>query len=350
MAGIYQRRAWRSRSGKTGYRTLVCIVIAALLSAFLLWLVPSGRALPVLSGRPGQRQVILPDSLVFFRRLLWQVIPGLEQPDMAEKTSGKQKSESILSQTVNLLDPRDPRRIFSAQIPYLGEISPAVSSTVSYRGSEQGQYGEPRIIIPEQSRPLAAENPVIIYHTHTTESYVPTSGEKFSEDLRLTVAQLGRELGEILEKEYGIPVIHNSEIHDIPRSLAYEKALDTLKNLTEEHANAGMIIDLHRDGVGRRFTTAEINGVTTARIMFVVGSRHAKWTENHRLALFLHETLEEIAPGLSRGIHQEALTYNQHLHPGSLLIEIGGYENSLEEARNALPYLAAALARWYLPE
>lgn len=350
MAGIYHRRAWRSRSGKTGHKAFILITIAALLVSVALWQVFARQALPVMSGGQAPGQSYLPDSLAFFRGLLWQVIPGLEQPALQDTATGSQNSRSLLAQTVNLLDPRDPRRIFSAQLPYLGEISPAVSNTVSYRETVREEQGEPRIIFPEQNRPRLAGKPVIIYHTHTTESYVPTSGEKFSQDLRLTVAQLGKELGEILEKEYGIPVIHNTVIHDIPRSLAYEKALDTLKTLTEEHPEAGMIIDLHRDGVGRKFTATQVNGETVGRIMFVVGTRHAQWQENHSLALFLHEALEELAPGLSRGIHQEALTYNQHLHAGSLLIEIGGYENTLEEARRALPYLAAALARCYSPE
>ena len=53
------------------------------------------------------------------------------------------------------------------------------------------------------------------------------------------------------------------------------------------------------------------------------------------------------APGISRGIRQYPLIYNQDLHTGSLLIELGSDKNSLDEARRTLPLLADALARLY---
>ncbi len=189
---------------------------------------------------------------------------------------------------------------------------------------------------------------IIIYHAHTTESFVPTSGERFTTDLSLTVAYLGAELKKILEEKYNIPALHNYEIHDIPRSLAYREGRKTIKELIEETPEAKIMIDFHRDGVSRNVTTADIGGVKTGRILMVVGSGHERWRQNLQIARMLHEKLEEVVPGLSRGIKERSFIYNQDLHPRALLIEVGGHENSLEEAQNSLIYLARALAEIFI--
>ncbi len=108
------------------------------------------------------------------------------------------------------------------------------------------------------------------------------------------------------------------------------------------------MIDFHRDGVSRNITTADIEGVKKGRILMVVGSGHEKWRQNLQIARMLHERLEEVAPGLSRGVKERSFVYNQDLHLGALLIEIGGHENSLEEAENSLPYLAKAIAEIFI--
>jgi stage II sporulation protein P len=203
---------------------------------------------------------------------------------------------------------------------------------------------EPRII-----RPVSKTSPgtvdVIIYHTHTTESFVPSSGRDFTDDLTLTVVRLGEELAEILEKEYGITVVHDKTIHDIPRTPAYNKALPTVTNLVEEYPEAKLVIDLHRDGQIRSLTTTQLNGETIAKVMLVVGKRNnPSWQQNAKASNFLHHNLERIAAGLSRGVREYSVDYNQHVHPGAVLIEVGGNLNSLEETLRTIPYLAKSLS------
>ncbi len=185
---------------------------------------------------------------------------------------------------------------------------------------------------------------ILIYHTHTTESFVPFSGEAFSTNLEKTVVVLGEYLKEILEKKYGIPVLHYCEVFDIPRRSAYEKARPAVEKIIAEHPGIQVVLDVHRDGVSRNTTTVSVNGSETGRVLFVLGSNHKDWNNNLRFALFLQEALEEISPGLSRGIRKQPFTYNQHLHHRSLIVEIGGHENSMEEVKRTIPYLAGALA------
>ena len=77
--------------------------------------------------------------------------------------------------------------------------------------------------------------------------------------------------------------------------------------------------------------------------MLVAGTAQSKWQENYRFALHLHNSLEEVKTGLSRGVRRQNAAYNQDLHPRSLIVELGGYQNSMSETLAALPYLAEAL-------
>ncbi|NLX91940.1 MAG: stage II sporulation protein P [Firmicutes bacterium] len=185
---------------------------------------------------------------------------------------------------------------------------------------------------------------ILIYHTHATESFMPFSGEAFSTDMEKTVVALGNYLTEILQEQYGIPVLHHCEVFDIPRRSAYEKARPSVEKILAENPGIEVVLDLHRDGVSRNITTTSIDGRQTGRVLFVLGSKHQGWNNNLRFALFLQDALEEVKPGLSRGIRKQPFVYNQNLHQRSLIVEIGGHENSMEEVKRTIPYLAEALA------
>ena len=284
-----------------------------------------------------------------YLRILSQVIPGFEPVAVPESTEGDADSTEEIKKSNALSDLGNPKFLMSSQIPFM--VDAAVDShpqvdNVPMRPDDADDGDKPRIVIPLRHT-LSGDGKVIIYHAHTTESFVPTSGKAFTEDLTKTVAQLGQELGDLLQSQYNIPVIHNNKIHDLPRTGSYERALPTIKSLLEENQDADLVIDLHRDGVARNVTTVELDGKPVGKILFVVGSRHPDWQENNKKVQFLHNKLEEMAPGISRGVRERPLVYNQHVHPGALLIEVGGHENSLEEAQRALPYLARALAELY---
>ena len=116
-----------------------------------------------------------------------------------------------------------------------------------------------------------------------------------------------------------------------------------------------MVIDLHRDAFtyadGSVFSTAEtINGERCARLMFLVGSdsgplSHPEWESHLALAMELQTELEDIAPGVTRPINLRTHRFNQHMTPGSLLLEVGASGDTLEEAVRAVRYFAAALRR-----
>ena len=201
-----------------------------------------------------------------------------------------------------------------------------------------GQAREKPFIL-EEEKPL-----LLIYHTHTSESFLPVSGKVYTDDLEQTVVFLGAALAGILQEEYGIPVLHHKEIFDQPRNKSYQKAAPVIEEILQQNPQIEVVLDLHRDGVPRRVTTADISGEATARVLFVIETRQQEWSGNLRFALFLESILQDKYPGFSRGILKRVFAhYNQHLHPRSLIVEIGGHENDREELLRAIPMLAEAL-------
>ena len=107
---------------------------------------------------------------------------------------------------------------------------------------------------------LENKKDVIIFHTHTCESY--TTSEKFNyemtgsyrtTDLNFSVARVGTELEKQL-KEYGFLVTHDTTYHDYPEySGSYGKSLETVKNILNSKPDTQMVIDLHRDAVRKQF-------------------------------------------------------------------------------------------------
>ena len=104
-----------------------------------------------------------------------------------------------------------------------------------------------------------------------------------------------------------------------------------------------MVLDIHRDGIGtdtekyKPVFTAE--GRKGAQAMILAGYNYdgceefSDWEYNLRFALRLQRTAGELYPGMLRPLHFSDFMYNMNANTGSLLIEVGGEANTIEEAR-----------------
>ena len=94
----------------------------------------------------------------------------------------------------------------------------------------------------------------------------------------------------------------------------------------------------------------EIDGESTAQVMVIAGCDNGSsialpnWRLNLRFAAEWEAAMESTYPGLTRPVLCGYRFYNQDLTTGSLLIEIGGHANTLDEALRAGEYAAKALA------
>jgi stage II sporulation protein P len=197
---------------------------------------------------------------------------------------------------------------------------------------------------------------VLVYHTHTSESYVPKQSDvgkkgipSFSSDTRYNVVRVGEELSRNLKK-YGIDVLHNGTVHDTNRNAAYGVAIKTLEKYMKSYPSIKVFLDIHRDGVDstkKLSLVKKINGKNAAQIMFVVGTNgtlpHPQWKENLKFALKLQQKLNDKYPGLARPVWISSNRYNQHVSNEALIIEIGGDGNLTSECLESTKYLSEVL-------
>ena len=209
----------------------------------------------------------------------------------------------------------------------------------------------------ELSKALAVRIPkkanVLIYHTHTSESY---SGIKeYSDYYRTTddesnVVSVGKKLKEHL-LQYDISAVHDTTVHDhLSFGKAYNASLKTVENRMKEK-EYDILIDVHRDALAANASfrpTAEINGETVAKLMFVIGTndaglKHDNWIENLKFAIAFQERANRMYPGLFRDIHLSTSRYNQHMSDKAVILEVGATGNTIEEAQASMKYFAAIL-------
>lgn len=201
---------------------------------------------------------------------------------------------------------------------------------------------------------------IIIYHTHTCESYTPTkentykaSGNYRTTDLKYSVVKVGDVLTDELKK-LKFNVTHNNTKHDYPAYTgSYTRSLETVEKLLKDQSDTEIVFDIHRDAVGSKGSygpTVEINGETVAQLMFVIGTndgggKHPNWKNNLKFAVAVQEKANEMYPGLFRSINLRSATFNQKVANAASIIEVGATGNTLEEAEASMKYLANVLKK-----
>lgn len=196
---------------------------------------------------------------------------------------------------------------------------------------------------------------VFIYHTHAREGW---HGEDYASDKNanskeVNITLLGEKLGEELAlKGIGTIVSTTDYATAVPGyewAYSYKYSRKSVKEILAANNDVEMVFDLHRDSQPRQYTTATINGEDYSQVYFIIGKRNENWKTNEAFAEKLHAKIEELYPGLSRGIWGKNANsgngeYNQSLHEQNVLIEIGGVDNTLEENYRTMKALAEVIS------
>ena len=201
--------------------------------------------------------------------------------------------------------------------------------------------------IPVQLSPKGVQ--VLIVHTHGSESYTPSEAYQFEYtendrtlDTRYNVVRIGDELEEILENN-GIETLHVRDIFDSPSySGSYSRSLEAITQAFKDNPSIKIVIDIHRDAMiakdGTKYkVTADIDGKTAAQLMFVTGTSggglvHDNWQKNLTFHGRIQQEMNSRYPGIMRPINIRESRFNQHVCPGSMLLEVGTSGNTLDEA------------------
>lgn len=191
---------------------------------------------------------------------------------------------------------------------------------------------------------------VLIIHTHTTEDYLPyAAGYYNAADRRRTVDNpcsvraVGAAVVQALAEE-GIAAVQDTTVHDAPQySGAYSRSADTVTKNLQQYPSIKVVLDIHRDAIMQGDTglvkpTVTVGGQQAAQMMILVGVAstdalpNPHWKQNLALAAQWQKTITDRYHGLMRPLSTVTSRYNQHLHAGYLLVEVGSEGNSIDEA------------------
>ncbi|KXL54267.1 stage II sporulation protein P (SpoIIP) [Anaerotignum neopropionicum] len=217
-------------------------------------------------------------------------------------------------------------------------------------------------------KPTLEEPRILIFHTHTHEDFVDSD---MSKGLQEGICGVGEELKDILEKKYGISVLHDMNIYDavngvLQREGAYERSGPGVEKILKQYPSIEVCIDLHRDGIPETMRlVTEIDGKTCAKVMLVNGicrlnkdgqAEPVSWLENKYIkenlafSLQIHTLAGQKFPGFMRKNYLNPYRFILHYMPRSALIEVGAQTNTKQEALNAMEPLAKILAEVLLED
>ncbi|MBE3598232.1 MAG: stage II sporulation protein P [Limnochordaceae bacterium] len=358
-----RRGAFFVVSARTGLRVLAVTASAAL--GFALgptimpppgWLVPPGvPGMPAGSAAPASRNGQTP-------------APPVERMALLQRFGAW-----VVARATEVAWPAAPTAARAGE-PGPSPSRPSPAPVPSDRGSEDGSPGRPALAPPPSlQRPRPPEKPpdpparprpsgparaavwVAVYHTHTSEMYRtpdfhpsdPLEYHRFG-TTDTGVVRVGKALVDALNA-LGIPAVHITTIHDYPsHDLAYVRSMETARALVERYPSLRLLIDLHRDAPqeGGDLETS-VDGESVAQLALVVGTGRdgAEEKSNLAVARALAAELDSRFPGLLRRlILRPGRYYNQQVHPGALLIEVGSYRSQEAAARRSALLLAQGIA------
>lgn len=216
---------------------------------------------------------------------------------------------------------------------------------------------------PTSIEPLQTNTPfnVLLLYTHSHESYKPiveqTKGITASydhyddqtnifsmQDMMKNYLQLNGITPSVLDFDVMGNGAKLNQSYKIVRPVLAEQ-------LTKQKYD--LVLDLHRDSVPAKATTLVLDGERYAKVAFVVGAEHAGYKSNLTYATALSEQLNQMVPGISRGIIKKQGDdvngiYNQDLSPMMLLVEFGGIDNNEQELERTMAVLAKAISKAFI--
>lgn len=208
------------------------------------------------------------------------------------------------------------------------------------------------VIKDKEEKNTNSKPKVYIFNTHQTEGYNSNFLEAFN--INNTVYLASHILGEYLSDLGVATIVEENSIIDVLNTngwkygYSYKASRILLENAYKKNPSLDFFIDLHRDAASYDRTVTEIDGKKYAKILFVVGLEHDSYEPNLQLAKKLNERIKKIAPTLSRGVLEKKGPgvngkYNQDFNKNTILIEVGGQYNYIEEVNNTLKIIAEVI-------
>ncbi len=205
----------------------------------------------------------------------------------------------------------------------------------------------------EDPNPVDINNPIVyIYNSHQLENY-----NNFNLDIygiTPNVLMASYLLKEKLNSKGISTIVEDANLTEFlsingwNHASSYKASRIFILDKKNKYSSLKYFIDIHRDSVGRSSTTTSIGGKDYAKILFVIGLEHDNYKSNLKTVEEVNSLVNKYYPSLSKGIlKKEGIgvdgIYNQDISPNSILIEVGGVDNNIDEVLNTIEALSNIL-------
>ena len=201
-----------------------------------------------------------------------------------------------------------------------------------------------------------SSNPIVyLYNTHQSEEYA--SNELQTYNVKPTVMMASYILREKLNRNGISTIVEENDVTEFLKTnnWNYASSYKVTKLLMQDAYNKNnslkYFVDLHRDSVKKSISTVTIHDKKYAKILFIAGLENKDYALNLKMIEALDKSFNEKYPGLSRGIYKKQGkgvngVYNQDFSPNTILIEIGGQDNTIDEVFNTCEAISEVLTEY----
>ena len=265
----------------------------------------------------------------------------------------------LLSHSNSFIAKKEKSTFLTKAISYLLQIDVKRPSTLLYTGYQgvfQEENSQKQEVISkevQEENSLLLHSPrVYIYNTHQKEAYQPSSFLEYSVSPNVMLASYI--LKEQLDKS-GIPAMVEekdvqAEVSRLGKKYYYSYTVSRqfMEAAKLENPTLEYFIDVHRDSIPKSLSYLEKDGKGYAKILFIIGKENPNYQENYAFTKRIFDLMESKVPGITRSIYEKEGAgvdgvYNQDFSPQTILAEIGGEENTVDEVYNTTLVLAEVL-------
>ncbi len=205
-----------------------------------------------------------------------------------------------------------------------------------------GEYKSPKKV-EKVVKNVVIEPSIYIYNSHQTEEYAASNFVEFS--VNPTVMMVDYILEDVFTKNNFKTLVEERKIKDVLNennwnyNYSYVASRSFMEDVLLKNSSLKYFIDVHRDSLEKDRTTVSIDGKDYAKILFLIGLENANFQENLNFTEKINNKLDERYPNLSKGILKKGGAgvngvYNQDFSKYTILIEVGGMENTPTEVLN----------------
>ena len=205
----------------------------------------------------------------------------------------------------------------------------------------------------EDPNKIDIKNPIVyIYNSHQLENYNNDNLQIYG--ITPNVLMASYLLKEKLNQKGISTIVEDTnlteflELNNWNYAMSYRASRIFMLDKKNTYNSLKYYIDIHRDSIRKEASTTIINNKKYAKILFVVGLEHKNYQKNLDLATSINNLFNKHYKGLSRGILKKQGAnvdgiYNQDISPNTMLIEVGGVDNTIEEVLNTINAISDVL-------